>query len=49
MITCFDQDWQINAPVMMNANALRNFPSTWARRLACGRDPRAMAMSGCIK
>jgi len=38
--------WQINAPILMNANALRNFPSTWAKRLAFGRDPRAMAMSG---
>ena len=38
--------WKINAPMMMNANALRNFPSTWAKRLAFGRDPRAMAMSG---
>ena len=41
--------WQINAPVLMNANALRNFPSTWAKRLAFGRDPRAMAMSGYCK
>ena len=38
--------WKINAPVLMNANALRNFPSTWAKRLAYGRDPRAMAISG---
>ena len=38
--------WQINAPMMMNANALRNFPSTWAKRLAFGRDPRAIAISG---
>jgi len=41
--------WQVNAPVMMNASALRNFPSTWAKRLAFGRDPRAMTMSGCFK
>jgi hypothetical protein len=41
--------WQINAPVLMNANALRNFPSTWAKRLAFGRDPRAMVMSGYCK
>lgn len=41
--------WQINAPVLMNANALRNFPSTWAKRLAFGRDPRAMAMSGYFR
>ena len=41
--------WQINAPVKMNASVLRSFPSTWAKRLAFGRDPRAMTMSGCFK
>ena len=41
--------WKINAPVQMNANALRNFPSTWAKRLAFGRDPRAMAIRGYCK
>ncbi len=30
----------------MNANALRSFPSTWAKRLAFGRDPRAIEMNG---
>ena len=39
--------WQVNVPVMMNANALRSFPSTWAKRLAFGRDPRAVMLSGC--
>ncbi len=38
--------WQINDPVLMNVNALRNFPSTWAKRLAFGRDPRAIQLSG---
>ncbi|HVF25863.1 MAG TPA: class I SAM-dependent methyltransferase [Anaerolineales bacterium] len=38
--------WELNEPLLMNANALRNFPSTWAKRLAFGRDPRAIAMSG---
>ena len=38
--------WQINAPMLMPSHELRNFPSTWAKRLAFGRDPRAMAMSG---
>ena len=41
--------WELNAPLLMNANALRNFPSTWAKRLAFGRDPRAMAMSGSFQ
>jgi len=38
--------WQIENPVVINANALRSFPTTWAKRLAFGRDPRAMALSG---
>jgi 16S rRNA (adenine(1408)-N(1))-methyltransferase len=37
--------WQVNAPVAMNTSALRNFPSTWAKRLAFGRDPRAIHLS----
>jgi Putative methyltransferase len=41
--------WQINAPTLMNASALRTFPTTWAKRLAFGRDPRAMAMTGQFK
>ena len=40
--------WQLEHPMMMDASALKQFPSTWAKRLAFGRDPRAMAMSGCI-
>ena len=38
--------WQIDHPVMIDASALRKFPSTWAKRLAFGRDPRAMLLSG---
>lgn len=38
--------WQLEAPVVMDASALREFPSTWAKRLAFGRDPRAVIMSG---
>ena len=41
--------WQLEHPVMMDAIALKTFPSTWAKRLAFGRDPRAMALNGCIK
>ena len=39
-------DWQVNIPTLMNTNALRSFPSTWAKRLAFGRDPRAIEMNG---
>jgi 16S rRNA (adenine(1408)-N(1))-methyltransferase len=40
--------WQVEAPVMMNVSVLRSFPSTWAKRLAFGRDPRAVSMNGRI-
>jgi hypothetical protein len=38
--------WQIKNPVMMDAHALRSFPTTWAKRLAFGRDPRAITLRG---
>ena len=38
--------WQVKAPVAMDAQVLRRFPSTWAKRLAFGRDPRAVMLSG---
>ena len=41
--------WQLKQPVMMDAGSLKKFPSTWAKRLAFGRDPRAMMLSGCLK
>ena len=41
--------WELNVPVLMNANALRNFPSSWGKRLAFGRYPLAMAISGYFK
>ena len=38
--------WQLEQPLMMDTGALKKFPSTWAKRLAFGRDPRAMMISG---
>ena len=38
--------WQIKTPALMDGMSLRNFPSTWAKRLAFGRDPRALVLSG---
>jgi 16S rRNA (adenine(1408)-N(1))-methyltransferase len=38
--------WEAESPMAMNTAALRAFPSTWARRLAFGPNPRAMALSG---
>jgi len=40
--------WCLKSPVLMKAEALREFPTTWAKRLAFGRDPRAIQLSGCI-
>ena len=38
--------WQLEYPVMLDSGALKRFPSTWAKRLAFGRDPRAMILTG---
>jgi hypothetical protein len=38
--------WQFEQPTLMDASALKRFPSTWAKRLAVGRDPRALMMTG---
>ena len=40
--------WVVEAPVMLNVGAMRDFPSTWAKRLAFGRDPRAMELKGWL-
>ena len=38
--------WQAKTPALMDNMALRDFPSTWAKRLAFGRDPRALILIG---
>ena len=38
--------WDLRNPYLMNCHALQNFPTTWAKRLAFGRDPRAVVLSG---
>jgi len=40
--------WRIKTPMLMDSCTLRRFPSTWAKRLAFGRDPQAIHLSGCI-
>lgn len=40
--------WQVDVPVPMNTSTLRAFPSTWAKRLAFGRDPRVMELRGML-
>ena len=40
--------WNLHKPEMLDSRVLRSFPSTWAKRLAFGRDPRAIYLSGCL-
>ena len=37
--------WRIKSRSWMDARVLRSFPTTWAKRLAFGRDPRAIHLS----
>lgn len=41
-------DWRVGRPTLMDSRTLRKFPSTWAKRLAFGRDPRAVQLSCSI-
>ena len=38
--------WKFQTPQFLNPQVLRAFPTTWAKRLAYGRDPRAVALHG---
>ena len=38
--------WKAKPPIALEDQDLRAFPSTWAKRLAFGRDPRAMLIEG---
>ena len=38
--------WKIKSPRLVDNKILKSFPTTWARRLAQGRDPRAMVLTG---
>ena len=40
--------WNLKSPHPMNDRALRGFPTTWAKRLAYGRDPRAIVLHGTL-
>lgn len=39
----------MHPPAALDAAALRACPTTWARRLAVGRDPRAVALTGAYQ
>ena len=38
--------WELDSPRLLQQDTLKKFPTTWARRLAHGRDPRAVILSG---
>jgi hypothetical protein len=40
--------WKLRNPYLLDTQTLRSFPTTWARRLAHGRDPRAMVLNGTL-
>ena len=44
-----ESGWEVAHPVTLDAAALRRLPSTWARRLAFGRDPRAIYLRGAAR
>ena len=37
--------WKLKSCSLLDTNSLRSFPSTWAKRLAFGRNPRAVQLS----
>lgn len=40
--------WKLRSPCPMDGRALQSFPTTWAKRLAYGRDPRAIELQGTM-
>jgi hypothetical protein len=38
--------WRLKSPQLMESDALKEIPTTWAKRLAYGRDPRAVSLIG---
>jgi predicted RNA methylase len=40
--------WRLQNPRLLDNQFLRSFPTTWARRLAHGRDPSVMALNGTL-
>lgn len=41
-----ESGFSMRRPVLLTARELTAFPTTWAKRLAFGREPRAIALSG---
>jgi 16S rRNA (adenine(1408)-N(1))-methyltransferase len=47
-LSLLEAGWRSGAAHIMEAAELQALPSTWARRLAHGRDPRALLISGSL-
>jgi methyltransferase family protein len=43
-----ESGWQVKKPGIMQKSELQKYPTTWAKRLAFGRDPRAIHLQGCF-
>jgi Methyltransferase domain len=41
-----ESGWQVKKPVVMQKSDLQKYPTSWAKRLAFGRDPRAIHLHG---
>lgn len=41
--------WDLSRPCPLDGTTLKSFPTTWAKRLAFGRDPRAVMIRGTRK
>lgn len=41
--------WHLSETCIMDDHMLRSVPTTWAKRIAFGRDPRAMALRGSLQ
>jgi hypothetical protein len=39
------EGWKLKSQAWIDAHLLRSYPTTWAKRLAFGRDPRAVRLS----
>ena len=41
--------WRCGNPIPVSMDALQRYPTTWSKRLAYGRDPRAVMLSGMLR
>jgi 16S rRNA (adenine(1408)-N(1))-methyltransferase len=44
-----ENGFMMRSPILLTAHDLQSYPTTWAKRLAFGRDPRAIYLQGVRK